>query len=739
MKLEDIARTEEARYERRLLYDARFGIPVDKEPLIGIMGVGAIAEAYLGMMSMCLDSLLYRPRFVLIGREKDTSRWRKEHNLREGGVILRENRFSIMDYEELSDSISMFDLLFLTIGLNADSKDRMASTDNTLSVIDEVLTQIPLQRFNGNFVGLSNPSDVVAQYVAKVFPFKSKRQILFNGPLDLMRDQYVIIDRLNLKGISGKDLRLSVGGNHQFPYVSTNNVFLESFPGISREGRRTLNLRDISEEVKKLNGILKQKGDSISNQAKQIAFESFDLYRRYGGKGTPTIKSTAASMVELTRAIINRFGSTAVSFLTENGVFEYGNCHFTNGFAEPDEERVRAFSMEDLREIAQRREKLEEILRGAIGRDYKVRLPSDTVVLESIFCPRGRQEQERPEEIIITESDDGIKARRNKYVPALRELLRKGISSRICAFSPNKRKIISYEFNGRFKPEVSTLNTGLEGREYKRTKIEEFVQYLDKIIGLTMRVHVCEDNEYGFIVWDSKKEYPELSTEKFSVINGERIKEVSRLAICQNKVRFGFLSQNGGNIASYDFNSQQPRLLFRLKNFPLALFDYHTQTISACIDGIFNGEQKMSSLGFESNGWINLAEERGLLFYSTDSGLYVIDLNSRDSTIVNSEGYANDVLEYDSRVQTVVYVRDLGILITDYDSEEQIFEGEGNEKLIRDKALNNPQRIITQDQNIFFVLGESGFHAVYHNNDFHHVEKLPLGGIDYLEVDIHGI
>lgn len=401
MRLEDICETPREKRARRLLYRERFGIPIDKEPLIGVVGVGKVAKIYCTLLTSHMNSFLYKPKICLVGRGEKESDFKRRHLDHETKLPLDKDRVFPMNYQDFSEVLNKVDLVFVTLGADTNQKSRESMYKSSLKTMGPLLS-LPWNVFPGLIDILTNPSEVIAQKVLKEIQksggLKDPGQVMCNGPLDLLRIQYVIRDRLRLE-VEPHKIRVSVGGTHLSPFVSLENVLVEQ--GLSSSGIPIY--RDITPLVQGLNEILKKDGTSIVKEAQKIPYSSFELQEGYEGVGTPTDISTAESMLALTQSIINRFGSTAVSIL-EDGLFKYKNVHFTHGLPEQDEERVQSFSVQDLREIETRNNGSRKVLRKNIGSDYEIHTPSDISVLESIFCPRGRQEPEELKKFIIKES-----------------------------------------------------------------------------------------------------------------------------------------------------------------------------------------------------------------------------------------------------------------------------------------------------------------------------------------------
>ncbi len=472
MRLEDIVITDREKNARKELYQAKFRLDQKREPLIGVMGVGAVARIYAAMLSISLDSLLYTPKIDLIGQDIPKSGAKREHLAGDVNLSIQD-RFSTINYEEFGNKLSEYDLLFITLGTNTDSADRTQMVPGNLSLVEKLLFYLPWKEFNGILSMQSNIAELNLQKIARLL--KDPRMGTGNGPLDLWRIQKTIARELKLQ-IPPYKIRVSVGGNHPNPYGFLDRVLVEG--NISSSGD-TIYLTDISEQIQDINKLLiRTRGTSISEEARKIPYISFQLQQMYGKVGTPTDISTAASMLELTKSIINRFGSTAISYLTPNGIFEYGNYHFTNGFPEQDEERiVKNWSGEDRREIKEREKQLRKLLKKHLGKSYEINLPKNTSNLEDIFCPNGRQEPDKLKEIVLTEFDGGVKARMNSHSLLLKEIKEINSTVYVCnsfgtARYSSQEEVPKVEtFQTSDVQEMIDLDSILKGKTFRKLKL----------------------------------------------------------------------------------------------------------------------------------------------------------------------------------------------------------------------------------------------------------------------------
>ena len=124
-----------------------------------------------------------------------------------------------MNYAEFSDILKDVDLVFVTLGADTNKKDRESMYNSSLKTMGSLLI-LPWDVFPGSINFLTNPSEIIAQKVLKDIQknggLKDTRRVTCNGPLNLLRIQYVIRDGLELK-VDPRKIIVSVGGTHSNP------------------------------------------------------------------------------------------------------------------------------------------------------------------------------------------------------------------------------------------------------------------------------------------------------------------------------------------------------------------------------------------------------------------------------------------------------------------------------------------------------------------------------------------
>ena len=200
------------------------------------------------------------------------------------------------DYSDLKNS----DIVFISACGSLFSEDRLLELADTIEVIDEIIPNILSSGFNGIIISISNPCDIVAQYIKE----KTKLNVIGTGTiLDSARFKTRLSNALNISTKSINGFVLGEHGDSQFvaeSLTSINGIALKDY----------LELNDIDLDMKSIESNVCEAGWDI-----------------VVGKGS-TEFGIGASAAYLARAILNDENKVlpCSTYVQEKGVYVSVPC-----------------------------------------------------------------------------------------------------------------------------------------------------------------------------------------------------------------------------------------------------------------------------------------------------------------------------------------------------------------------------------------------------------------------------
>lgn len=210
----------------------------------GIIGVGNVGSH----VAFSLVTRGISDELVLIDIKEDKVK-SEMLDLKDALANLNSNvKIKTQDYSELKDA----EIIVISAGpLPNFEQTRLDTLDDGVKIIDDIMPKILQSGFNGIFLVITNPCDVITNYVLKKSGF-SKNKVLGTGTsLDSARFKRIVGDMLNLdpKSISG----YSLGEHGDSQMISWSHINIGGKPFLeyieNKENLRNLDLKKVLKET----------------------------------------------------------------------------------------------------------------------------------------------------------------------------------------------------------------------------------------------------------------------------------------------------------------------------------------------------------------------------------------------------------------------------------------------------------------------------------------------------------
>lgn len=184
---------------------------------IGIIGLGHVGShvAYSILHNGLCNEL------VLIDKDKEKA-IAQGYDLVDGSVYYpNQTKIICNDYSALKDA----DIVVISVAGSIVCESRLKETKTSIECIDEVLPHLMESGFNGIVLSITNPCDIIANYIK----IKTGLNVIGSGTtLDSARLKLMIGQRINVNPNSITAYMLGEHGDSQFPYLS--NAYVSSIP-----------------------------------------------------------------------------------------------------------------------------------------------------------------------------------------------------------------------------------------------------------------------------------------------------------------------------------------------------------------------------------------------------------------------------------------------------------------------------------------------------------------------------
>ncbi len=140
------------------------------------------------------------------------------------GFYPKDVRFFMADLKE----IAQCEIVVISIGLITENVDRLEELKMNKEGLSTIIPQLMEYGFNGHFVVITNPCDIIAYYVHKLSGLPASRVISTGTALDSARLNCVLADYLGVSQRSVNGLMLGEHGDSQFVAWSQIKVFQQS-------------------------------------------------------------------------------------------------------------------------------------------------------------------------------------------------------------------------------------------------------------------------------------------------------------------------------------------------------------------------------------------------------------------------------------------------------------------------------------------------------------------------------
>lgn len=182
------------------------------------------------------------------------------------------------------DSCADADIIVLTASapMLAGENDRLAMLEKSKSIVNSVVTQAMASGFDGHFIVVSNPVDVMTYYAWKVSGLPSSQVIGSGTVLDTSRLRYIIGDRIHVDPRSVDAFIIGEHGDSSFAAWSTATIGGKDIYSIVRDNRARI-------------------GDNPYEEMQQLTREAgWEIFNRKGN----TSFGIAASVMGIIKTIL---------------------------------------------------------------------------------------------------------------------------------------------------------------------------------------------------------------------------------------------------------------------------------------------------------------------------------------------------------------------------------------------------------------------------------------------------